>query len=200
MFSSCFTSYLELRAAHPSQLAVDRVYFLDQGDQDGVTDPLHKTNGFYCNLWTVLCFFCLFVCKYVWTLTFLSLAVQLSMQSITGRLVVILAHTYSTHRKRKKKDIILCKLHILLWHRHIQILQISFYYGTTTNHTMLMYRPPLQPAWSPDLSHLCGQKVPESGRLAGTKIFSDSGRNLPLSGCSSKMLDCGLETQTLDFL
>lgn len=37
-----FTSYLELRAAHPPELAVDRVYFFDQGDQDGVTDPLQK--------------------------------------------------------------------------------------------------------------------------------------------------------------
>lgn len=38
-----FTSDLEFRASHPPELAVDRVYFLDQGDQDGVTDPLQKT-------------------------------------------------------------------------------------------------------------------------------------------------------------
>lgn len=36
--------------------------------------------------------------NYVWTLTFLSLAVQLSMRSTTGRLVVILAHTCMTGR------------------------------------------------------------------------------------------------------
>lgn len=39
-FCCSFTSYLELRAAHPPQLAVDRVYFFDQRHQDGITDPL----------------------------------------------------------------------------------------------------------------------------------------------------------------
>lgn len=37
------TSNLELRAAHSPELAVDRVDFFNQGDQDGVTDPLQKT-------------------------------------------------------------------------------------------------------------------------------------------------------------
>lgn len=60
-------------------------------------------------LWTVQSF----LSKYVLKLTFLSLAVQLSMQSITGRLVVILAHTYSTKTGREK-DIISRKIYILL--------------------------------------------------------------------------------------
>lgn len=43
---SWFTSNLQLRAAHPPELAVDRVYFPDQGDQDGVTYPLQKKQIF----------------------------------------------------------------------------------------------------------------------------------------------------------
>lgn len=38
-----YTSYLQLRAAHPPELAVHRVDFFNQGDQDGVTDPLQNT-------------------------------------------------------------------------------------------------------------------------------------------------------------
>lgn len=66
--------------------------------------------------------------------------------------------------------------------------------------TMVIYRPPRQPVWSLGLSHLCGQTGPESGRLAGTGTSSGSGHNLPPSGCSSKTLGCGSETQTLDSL
>lgn len=49
VLSKQFTSYLELGAAHSPELAVDRVNFFDQGDQDGVTDPLQKTQiSFQC--------------------------------------------------------------------------------------------------------------------------------------------------------
>lgn len=45
--SEWLTSYLELRAAHSSELAVDRVNFFDKRYQDGVTDPLQKTQISY---------------------------------------------------------------------------------------------------------------------------------------------------------
>lgn len=51
--SEWLTSYLELRAAHSSELAVDRVNFFDKGNQDGVTDPLQKAQIPY-----LMCFSC----------------------------------------------------------------------------------------------------------------------------------------------
>lgn len=105
------------------------------------------------------------------------------MRSTTGRLVVILAQTYITGGGGG----VIFHTNRLRWH-------------TSDLHTKLIYRPLLQPVWSPGQSHPCGQTGPESGRQAGTGISSDFERNLPLSGYSSKMLDCGLETQTLDSL
>lgn len=51
--SEWLTSYLEFRAAHSSELAVDRVNFFDKGNQDGVTDPLQETQISY-----LMCFSC----------------------------------------------------------------------------------------------------------------------------------------------
>lgn len=113
-------------------------------------------------------------------LTFLSFAVQLSMWSTTGRLVVTLAHTCKSAQNRHVINFLLSR-------------------GCQDNPRQTPW-PPLQPVWSQGLFHPCGQTGPESDRLAGTWTFSDSGHNLPSNGCNSKMLGCGLETRTRGYL
>lgn len=127
-------------------------------------------------------------------LTFLSLAVQLSIRSITTRLVVILAHTYSF--KKKSFNTANLSMH----HHRYFIGLINSACVESSQHPNWIKRPLQQLVWTPGPSHPCGQTAPENDTLVGRETFSNSGRNLQPNGYSSKTLDCGWETRTLDFL
>lgn len=108
------------------------------------------------------------------------------MWSTTGRLVVILAHTYTKNEVNTPVTSTCLTVALLLQTNRVTTVQ--------------MVKPPLLPVWSPDPSHLCVQMEPGSDRRAGTGTSAGSECSHRLSGCSSRMLDCGSETQTLDFL
>lgn len=166
-----FTSYMKLWAAHPPELAVDRVNFFDQDVQNGVTDPLQ----------THLCF-----SIFIWNLNVIG---KLNTYiSKLRRPAINVIHNWAAGcdpgphlNKQGNPDMSL-----------IRTLK------QTTSHSRA--QPPLQPVWSPGQFHPCGQTGPESDRPAGTWTFLDSGHNLPSNGCNSKTSGCGLETQTLDYL